>query len=170
MVRVQDASKSSLLHSTHLVEENYYRIVMHDWGATAMVLQDNKAFISHFGPNLTPPRLLYQVNSDSSFNQRSMAATAIRSAGMDVAKDMETMHRKMDQMQKDMKMGFQKAENSLNAVRNEVGALANTVGTVSALVHNNTIAIMDQREEQMKRDILGQLELSVIQTDMALMQ
>jgi hypothetical protein len=29
---------------------------------------------------------------------------------------------------------------------------------------------MDQREERMKRDILGQLELSIIQTDMAIMQ
>ena len=134
-----------------------------------MVLQDKKTFISHFGPNLTPPRLLYQVNSNSSFNQRSMAATAIWSAGMDVAKDMEAMHRKIDQMQKDMKMGFQHAENSLNAVQNEVGALANTVGMVSALVHNNTMAIMDQPEERMKRDILGQLELSIIQADMALM-
>src|ERR1700683_5156587 len=143
---------------------------MHDWKATARVLQDNEAFASHFGPNLTPPRLLYQVNSDLSFNQRNTAATAIWSAGMDVAKDMEVMHRKMDQMQKDMKLGSQHAENSLNAVRNEVGALANTVGTVSALVHNNTMAIMDQREERMKRDILGQLELSIIQTDMAIMR
>jgi len=29
-------------------------------------------------------------------------------------------------------------------VCNEVGALANMVGTVSVLVHNNTLAIMDQ--------------------------
>ena len=50
----------------------------------------------------------------------------------------------MDQIQKDINVGFQHAENSLRAVRNEVGALANTVGTVSALVHNNTMAIMDQ--------------------------
>ena len=40
-------------------------------------------------------------------------------------------------------MGFQHTEISLNAVRNEVGALANTVGTVSAMVHNNTLALMD---------------------------
>jgi hypothetical protein len=72
-------------------------------------------------------------------------------------------------MQKDMKLGFQHAENSLNAVWKDVGVLANTVGTVSTLVHN-TMAIMDQREEQMKRDILGQIELSIIQTDMAIMR
>jgi len=73
-----------------------------------------------------------------------MAARAIQSAGKDVAKDMEAMHMKMDQIQKDINVGFQHAENSLRAVQNEVGALANTVGTVSALVHNNTMAIMDQ--------------------------
>ena len=67
-------------------------------------------------------------------------------------------------------MGFQYAEISLIAVWNKVGVLANTVGTVSAMVHNNTLALMDQREEQMKRDILGQLELSIIRTDMAIMQ
>ena len=46
-------------------------------------------------------------------------------------------------MQRDVNMGFQHTEISLNAVRNEVGALANTVGTVSAMVHNNTQALMD---------------------------
>ena len=143
---------------------------MLDWKATAKVLQDSEAFLSHFGPNLTPPHLLYQVNSDSSFNQRTTTASAIRSAGIDVAKDMEAMHKKIDQMQRDVNMGFQHTEISLNAVRNEVGALANTVGTVSAMVHNNTLALMDQREERMKRDILGQLELSIIQTDMAVMR
>ena len=112
----QNTSNSPLLHSMRLVEENYYCIVMHDWKATVKVLQDNETFASHFGPNLTPPRLLYQVNSDSSFNQCNTAATAIRSAGRDVAKDMEAMHVKMDQMQKDMKLGFQHAKNSLNAV------------------------------------------------------
>ena len=166
----RDASGTSLLHTACLVEENFYCFVMLDWKATAMVLQDHETFASHFGPNLTPPRLLYQVNSDSSFNQRTTTASAIRSAGIDVAKDMAAMHKKIDQMQREMNMGFQHAEVSLNAVRNKVGALANTVGTVSALVHNNTLALMDQREERMKKDILGQLELSIIQTDMAVMR
>jgi hypothetical protein len=97
-------------------------------------------------------------------------ASVIQSASIDVAKDMEAMHKKINQMQRDMNMGLQHAEISLNAVHKEVGALANTVETVSALVHNNTLALMDQREERMKRDILGQLELSIIQTDMAIMQ
>ena len=51
------------------------------------------------------------------------------------------MHKKMDKMQRDMNLGFQHAENSLNTVQNEVGALANTVGTsvatVSALMWTN---------------------------------
>jgi hypothetical protein len=92
----QDTSNSSLFHSTRFVEENYYCIVMHDWKATAKVPQDNKTFTSHFSPNLTPPHLLYQVNIDLSFNQHNMAAMVILSAGMDIVKDMEVMHKKMD--------------------------------------------------------------------------
>jgi|SRR5882762_3366022 len=65
----QDSDGAPLLHLVRLIEENYYCVVMSDWKATVKVLQDNKTFISHFGPNLTPPRLLYQVNSDSSFKQ-----------------------------------------------------------------------------------------------------
>jgi hypothetical protein len=143
---------------------------MLDWNAMAKVLQDKETFVSHFGPNLTPPHLLYQVNSDSSFNQRTMTASAIRSAGTDVVKDMEAMHKKIDQMQRDMNIGFQHAKINLNAVWNEVRVLANMVSTMSALVHNNPLAIIDQREERMKKDILGQLELSIIQTNMTIMR
>ena len=129
--RYCDPSGMTLLHSTRLAEENFYCIVMLDWKATAKVLEDNETFVSHFGPGLTPPRLLYPVNSDSNYSQRTTTASAIRSAGIDIAKDMENMHKKIDQMQREMNMGFQHTEISLNAVRNEVGALANTVGTVS---------------------------------------
>jgi hypothetical protein len=75
--RYRDSNGMTLLHSTRLVEENFYCFVMLDWKATAKVLQDNKAFVSHFGPNLTHPCLLYQVNSDSSFNQCTTTASAI---------------------------------------------------------------------------------------------
>jgi hypothetical protein len=104
-----DSDSAPLLHLARLIEENYYCVVMCDWNATAKVLQDNETSVSHFSPSLTPPRLLYQVNSDSSFNQRNTAVIKIQSAGKDVAKDMEAMHRKMDQIQKDMNSGFQHA-------------------------------------------------------------
>src|ERR1700691_1589195 len=40
----QDSNGSTLLHSTHLIEEHVYCIVMLDWRATAKVLQDNRTF------------------------------------------------------------------------------------------------------------------------------
>ena len=58
-----------------------------------------------------------------------MTSSPIQSAGINVAKDMAAMHKKIDQLQLEMNMGFQHAEASLNVVRNEVGALANTVGS-----------------------------------------
>jgi hypothetical protein len=80
------------------------------------------------------------------------------------------MSRKIEQMSREMQMGFQHAEQRLTAVTEKVGTLADSVNTVTALVHNNTIALLDQREERMKRDLLGQLELSIVQADMALMR
>ena len=50
----RDPSGTSLLHSTRLVEENFYCIIMLNWKVTVKVLQDNETFASHFGPNLTP--------------------------------------------------------------------------------------------------------------------
>ena len=58
-VPLTDSDSAPLLHSAHLIEENYYCMVMCDWKATAKVLQDNETFVSHFGPILTPPCLLY---------------------------------------------------------------------------------------------------------------
>src|SRR5882762_492695 len=160
-----------LLHSSRVAEEDFYCFVMFDWETTAIVLNDKEAFTATFGGmNLVPPRLVYDVNSNSSFNQRTNAATAIRAAGQDVSKDLENMSRKIEQMAKEMHMGFQHAELRLNAVTEKVGMLADSVNTVTALVHNNTLALLDQREERMKKDLLGQLELSIVQTDMALMR
>src|SRR5713226_5334305 len=80
------------------------------------------------------------------------------------------MSRKIEKMAKEMQMGFQHAEQRLLAVTEKVGLLADSVNTVTALVHNNTLALLDQHEEQMKRDLLGQLELSIVNTDMSIMR
>ena len=136
----------------------------------AIVLNDKEAFAATFsGMNLTPPHLIYNVNSNSSYSQRANAATAIRTAGQDVSKDLENMSRKIEQMLREMQMGFQHAELRLNAVTEKVGMLADSVNTVTTLVHNNTLMLLDQCEERLKRDLLGQLELSIVNMDMALM-
>src|SRR5882762_272102 len=161
----------SLLHSSRVTEEDFYCFVMFDWETTAKVLNDKEAFATAFGGiNLVPPRLLYDVNSNSSFNQQANAASAIRAAGRDVSKDLENMKMKIEKMAREMQMGFQHAEQRLSAVTEKVGMLADSVNTVTALVHNNTLALLDQREERMKKDLLGQLELSIVHTDMALMR
>jgi hypothetical protein len=161
----------SLLHSSRVTEEDFYCFVMFDWETTALVLNDKEAFTATFsGMNLTPPRLLYDVNSNSSYSQRANTTAAIRAAGQDVSKDLENMSRKIEQMSREMQTGFQHAELRLNAVTEKVGMLADSVNTVTTLVHNNTLALLDQREERMKRDLLGQLELSIVHTDMALMR
>lgn len=160
-----------LLHSSRVVEDEFYCFVMFDWETTAKVLSDKEAFAATFnGMNLVPPRLVYEVNSNSSFSQRANTTAAIRAAGQDVSKDLENMSRKMEQMARDMQIGFQHAEQRLNAVTEKVGTLADSVNTVTALVHNNTLALLDQREERMKRDLLGQLELNIVHTDMALIR
>jgi hypothetical protein len=160
----------SLLHSSQVTEEDFYRFVMFDWETTAIVLNDKEAFTATFsGMNLTPPCLIYDVNSNSSYSQRVNAATAIRTAGQDVSKDLENMSRKIKQMSREMQMGFQHAELRLNAVTEKVGMLADSVHTITTLVHNNTLVLLDQLEERLKRDLLGQLELSIVHTDMALM-
>ena len=144
---------------------------MLDWETTAKVLNDKESFSSTFAEmNLTAPRLLYDVNSNSSFNQRANTVSAIRAAGRDVSKDLENMNRRIEQMSREMQMGFQHADQRLTAVTEKVGLLADSVNTVTALVHTNTIALLDQREERMKKDLLGQLELSIVHTDMAIMR
>src|ERR1700729_79502 len=80
------------------------------------------------------------------------------------------MNMKIEKMAREMQMGFQHAELRLSAVTEKVGMLADSVNTVTALVHNNTLALLDQREERMKKDLLGQLELSIVHTDLALMR
>lgn len=72
-------------------------------------------------------------------------------------------------MAREMQMGFQHADQCLAAVTKKVGLLTDSVNSVTALVHTNTLALLDQHEEQMKKDLLGQLELSIVHMDMALM-
>ena len=72
-------------------------------------------------------------------------------------------------MAREMQMGIQHAELRLNTVTEKVGMLTESVNTVTPLVHNNTLALLDQHEERMKKDLLGQLELSIVHTDMVLM-
>jgi len=109
-------------------------------------------------------------NSSYSYSQQANATSAIHAASQDVLKDLEMMSRKIEQMSREMQMGFQHMEQRLTAVTEKVGTLADSINTVTVLVHNNTIALLDQREEWMNRDLLGQLELSIVQADMALMR
>ena len=140
-----------LLHSSRVVEDEFYCFIMFDWETTAKVLSDKEVFAATFnGMNLVPPRLVYEVNSNSSFSQRANTTAAIRAAGQDVSKDLENMSRKMEQMVRDTQIGFQHAEQKLNAITEKVGTLADSVNTMTALVHNNTLALLDQREECMK--------------------
>jgi predicted heme/steroid binding protein len=121
---------------------------MHDWETTSRVLNDREEFTTTFnGMNLVPPRLIYDVNSNSSFSQRANTASAIRAAGQDVSKDLENINRKIEQMAREMHVGFQHAEQRLTVISEKVGVLAESVNTVTALVHNNTLALLDQREE-----------------------
>ena len=75
------------------------------------------------GMNLTPPRLIYNVNSNSSFNLWANTALAICAAGQDVSKDLENINRRIEQMAREMHMGFQHAEQSLTVVSKKVGVL-----------------------------------------------
>ena len=106
----------------------------------------------------------------ASFNQHANTVSAIRAAGQDVSKDLENMNRRIEQMAREMQMGFQHADQRLTAVTEKVGLLADSVNSVTALVHTNTLALLDQREERMKKDLLGQLELSIVHMDMAMMR
>jgi hypothetical protein len=47
-----------------------------------------------------------------------------------------------------MQMGFQHAEQRLNAVIKKMGTFVESVTTVTTLVHNNTLALPDQHEEE----------------------
>jgi hypothetical protein len=88
-----------LLHSSRVVEEDFYCFVTSDWETTAKVINDKEAFTATFSRiNLVPPCLIYKVNSNSSFNQCVNTAAAIRTAGQDVSKDLENMSRKIEQM------------------------------------------------------------------------
>lgn len=119
--------------------------------------------------NLVLPRLLYDVNSNLSFNQQTNSASAICAAGQDILKDLENMNMKIEKMAREMQMGFQHAERCWSAVTKKVDMLADSVNTMTTLVHNNTLALLNQREEQVKKDLLGQLELSIVHTDLAIM-
>jgi hypothetical protein len=133
-----------LLHSSHIAEEDFYCFAMFNWETTAKVLNDKEPFtITFSGMNLIPPHLLYNVNSNSSFSQRTNAASTIHAAGQDVSKDLENMSRRIEQMAKDMQMGFLHAEQRLTVVTEKVGMLADSVNMVTTLVHNNTIALLE---------------------------
>ena len=114
----------SLLHSSRVVDEDFYCFIMFDWETTSRVLKDKEEFATTFnGMNLTPPHLIYNVNSNSSFNLWANTALAICAAGQDVLKDLENINRRIEQMAREMHMGFQHAEHSLTIVSKKVGVL-----------------------------------------------
>src|ERR1700683_4089982 len=69
-----------------------------------------------------------------------------------------------------MKTGFQFAEAQLMTVRKEVSSLSHTVEKVSEQVHNNALAILDQREELMIKDQLNQVQFYLLQLDGSLLR
>ena len=73
-------------------------------------------------------------------------------------------------MNREMHVGFQHAEQRLTIISEKVGVLTESINTVTALIHNNTLALLDQREERLKKDLLGQLDISIVHADMALMR
>src|ERR1700683_5292390 len=104
---------------------------MFNWETTAKVLKDKEAFAATFSSmNLTPPHLIYDVNSNSSYSQCANMAAAIRAARQDVLKDLGNMSRKIEQMAKEMQMGFQHAELRLNAVTEKMGMLPESINTI----------------------------------------
>ena len=127
---------------------------MFDWETTSRVLNDKEEFTATFnGMNLVPPRLIYDVNSNSSFNLRANATSAIRAAGQDVSKDLENINMKIEQMAREMHLGFQHAEQHLTVVSEKVGVLAESINMATALVPNNTLALLDQCKEWLKKDL-----------------
>src|ERR1700683_3641995 len=105
------------------------------------------------------------MNSDNSFFQCPNTANTIRNAGSAVAKDIENLSKQMEKMEREMKTGFQFAEAQLMTVWKEVSSLSHTVEKVSEQVHNNALAILDQREELMIKDQLNQVQFYLLQLD-----
>ena len=77
--------------STHIVDGDFFCIIAHDWEATKHALTSTNSFIANFAAQgITPPCLLYEANSNGSFQPKSTAG-AIKDTSAAVLKDLSTI-------------------------------------------------------------------------------
>ena len=77
--------------STHIIDGDFFCIIMHNWEATKHALASANSFIANFAAQgITLPCLLYEVNSNGSFQPR-LTAGAIKDASAAVSKDLSTI-------------------------------------------------------------------------------
>ena len=75
----------------HIVDGDFFCIIMHDWEATKHALASTNLFIANFATQgITPPCLLYKVNSNGSFQPKSTTG-AIKVASTAVSKDLSSV-------------------------------------------------------------------------------
>ena len=77
--------------STHIIDGDFFCIIMHNWEATKRALASANSFIANFATQgITLPCLLYEVNSNGSFQPR-LTAGAIKDASAAMLKDLSTI-------------------------------------------------------------------------------
>ena len=77
--------------STCIVDGDFFCVITHNWEATKRALTSTNSFIANFATQgITPPRLLYEVNSNGSFQPRSTTG-AIKDMSVAVLKDLSTI-------------------------------------------------------------------------------
>ena len=81
--------------STHIIDGDFFCIIMHNWEATKRALASANSFIANFATQgITLPCLLYEVNSNGSFQPR-LTAGAIKVASTAMSKDLSSVMNKV---------------------------------------------------------------------------
>ena len=155
--------------STHIIDGDFFCIIIHDWEATKHALTSTNSFIANFAAQgITPPCLLYEVNSNGSFQPKStMGAIKDMSSAMSkdlssVMNEVHSLYSEFNHHRDQVNQSFCTVGKQLLDISGNVSHLSSTVDTLEGRISQNTLAIMDEQSCREKQSLLMALELEIV--------
>ena len=102
--------------STHIIDGDFLCIIMHHWEATKRALASTNSFIANFATQgITLPHLLYEVNSNGSFQPKSTAG-AIKDVSAAMSKDLSSVMNEVCSLHSEFNHHRDQVDQSFHAV------------------------------------------------------
>lgn len=153
---------TSLWVSSRTPERDVYCFLMADWTATKKVLDDSECFrniITTKNPGVFPPRLLWQVNTESTWTRSS--GSSIRNAGDTMQRELQAIQNRLDIIERDNKAQFNAVDQRLTLFQQSLVTVTNTIQQLSDGVQSTQLAIMAQQRVTQSRDRLSAIHRKI---------